>query len=485
MEDTGRIMKTLKSELQVAIYGENSNDAIENELKYIIEIDKAHILMLYNQRIIDKVTAKKILHQIALLEKSNFQPLRDKKTPRGIYFLYEDYLRKSIGDEYGGMLQIGRSRNDLKATVLKIRLRKPYIDCITRLLSIITMLLQKSSEYSAVVMPIYTHYQPAVPITYGHYLSAIAEELLNIAGDMVSNEEIRKSPLGAGAVGGTTIHIDTEYTAKLLGFSETVNNSIVGVGSRKIVLDLLSEIVEIESLISRCCEDYLLWTSSDLQLINLPDNLVGGSSMMPNKRNAFLFENIRGKCSKALGAYVSAVTAMKGEPFTNSIAVGTEAVSHIWDAFKNIGDVLFILEELVASAVPNQKKMKQRAEEGFTLATEYANHLTQYWGVDFRNAHRIIGKLVKDAVETDEKFDVLINKWINNNLDSNNLRLDISSVVAKTNYGWGPGKESQEAIRERNREKLNNIENETDKLIKEWEKANNCLIRAMKRIGSD
>lgn len=482
MKDTGRISKTLTSELQVAIYGENSNDAIENELKYIIEIDKAHILMLYNQKIIDEVTTKRILHQITFLENSNFQPLRNKMTPRGIYLLYEDYLRKSIGDKYGGMLQFGRSRNDLKATVLKIRLREPYLDCINGLLRIISMLLHKSSEYSAIVMPIYTHYQPAVPITYGHYLSAIAEELLNIAEDMVGNKEMRKSPLGAGAAGGTTIYIDTKYTAKLLGFSETVNNSIVSVGSRKIVLDLLSEIVEIESLISRCCEDYLLWTSSDLQFINLPDNLVGGSSMMPNKRNAFIFENIRGRCSKALGAYVSAVTAMKGEPFTNSIAVGTEAVLYIFDAFINIDNILFMMKELVESAVPNKEKMKQRAEEGFTLATEYANHLTQFCDVDFRNAHRIIGKLVKDAVETDEKLDVLVNKWMHSKLDNNNFKLDISSVVAKTNFGWGPGWNSQEAIRENNRERLYNIENEINMLVKEWEKAKKCLIREVKRI---
>ncbi len=487
MKDTGRIKETLKKELQSIIYGKISDESIDSELKYVVKIDKAHILMLYQQKIINSEQAKKILNQIELLENDNFSALRGKDTPRGIYFLYEDYLRRTIGDKNGGMLQFGRSRNDLKATVLKIRLREHLLLFINNMFNTIELLLEKSKIYSDIIMPIYTHYQPAVPTTYGHYLAAIAEELLNILEDVLSNEEINKSPLGCGSVGGTTVPIDTKYTAKLLGFTKTVNNSIVGVSSRKIILDFLNILVEVESLISRCCEDYLLWTSSDFNFIFLPDNLVGGSSMMPNKRNAFLFENIRGKCSKALGAYVSSVTAMKGEPFTNSIAVGTEAVSYIWDTIKNMNEIFYIFNEIVKNAIPNEKTMLNRCKTGNTLATEYANYLTLNFNNDFRNAHKIVGELVRESINTDKNLEDLLNKWVDTNCkkDNINIKLDISSIVAATNYGWGAGKKSCKEIKTMNYNKLQKLANSKDILIKNWEDADVFLLHEIKKIEGE
>lgn len=481
MKDTGRISKTLSEDLQDIIYGENSNYAIGCELQYVAKIDKAHILMLLKQKILSNENAKKLLSQIIELERNNFSDLKDKKTPRGIYFLYEDYLRNMIGDECGGMLQFGRSRNDLKATVLKIRLREPYILCINRMINLVELLLKKSTEYSNIVMPIYTHYQPAVPITYGHYLSAIAEEITNIIENLLKNKEIDKSPLGSGAVGGTTVNINTAYTAKILGFSETVNNSIVGVASRKVVQDLLSSLVEVESLISRSCEDYLLWTSSDLQFMKLPDNLVGGSSMMPNKRNAFLLENIRGRCSKALGAYVSTITAMKGEPFTNSIAVGTEAVGYLWDALKNIGEVLYIFENIIVNAKPDALKMLKKAKDGYTLATEYANCLTLEFGEDFRSAHKIIGGFVKDSIDNDVELEELIRKWITTKTGVDSVfKLDIQSTVQRMDYGWGPGNKSFNNIIKINLKRIEDMKEIRDSISDKWRSADAYLVQEMK-----
>jgi argininosuccinate lyase len=486
MNNTGRIKEPLKESIQSIIYGKNSNDAIETELKYVVQVDRAHILMLYRQNILSLHNTKSILNQIKLLEDSNFKAIRDQRTPRGIYFLYEDYLRKTIGEQYGGMLQFGRSRNDLKATVFKIRLREPLLMCIDEIINLVSILLQKSKEHSDVIMPIYTHYQPAVPITYGHYLSAISEELMNIVEDIFSNTEIQKSPLGSGAVGGTTVQIDTNYTAKLLGFSSTVNNSIIGVASRKLVQDLLSILVKVESLVSRCCEDYLLWTSSDLQFIYLPDYLVGGSSMMPNKRNAFLFENIRGRCSKALGAFVSAITAMKGEPFTNSISVGTESASYVWDVITNTYEILYIFEEIITDAQPNREKMLQRSKDGYTLATEYANYLTLHFGEDFRNAHKIIGTLVKESIDTGAKIETLVSEWIENKTGNRcSIELDIESCVSKTNYGWGPGENSQKEIRKNNQQKLSNIRKCRINMINMWQEANEYMYHEINRIEED
>lgn len=483
MEDTGRINRTISEELQKIIYGENSNAGIEDELKYVVKIDKAHILMLHRQNYLTKEQTQNLLQEIEKLEKCKFNPLRNKSTPRGIYFLYEDYLREKLGDGTGGMLQFGRSRNDLKATVLKLRIREPYLLCIDKLIELINLLIVKSEEYYDVIMPIYTHYQPALPITYGHYLEAIAEEFINITESFLMNSEIDKSPLGAGAAGGTTIRIDTKYTAQLLGFDNEVNNSIIGVASRKIIQDFLLYLVEIESLVSRCCEDYLLWTSSDLKFVELPDELVGGSSMMPNKRNAFLFENIRGKCSHALGGLVAAVTAMKGEPFTNSIAVGTEAVSYIWDSFNNTYNILVIIKEIISKAKPVRKSMYMKNEEGYTLATEYANYLTLKYKISFRSAHKIIGSLVKESINTGVKLEVLIADWIRKEIGlESEVKLDITTLVKNTNYGWGPGEKSFNNIRKNNHTRLVDLRNMRDKRLTDWQESDRLLLHEMETV---
>lgn len=476
MENTGRIKETLRPQLQHLIYGKNSNISIDNELKYITKIDKAHILMLYKQSIIDLDQASRILNEIINLENVDYCMLRNKDTPRGIYFLYEDYLSQKIGVQNAGMLQFGRSRNDLKVTVLKLRLRNYILDFFSRSISFLETLIKKSEEYSDTIMPIYTHYQPAVPITYGHYLAAVSEELLSILDNFINNEELNKFSLGSGAAGGTTVSIDTNYTMKLLGFTTNIINSITGVASRKIILDYLSFFVEVESLISRVCEDFLLWTSSDFQFISLPDSLVGGSSMMPNKRNAFLFENIRGKCSISIGAYISAVNAMKGEPFTNSIAVGTEATAHIWHVFDNIQAILILFTELINNAIPNSSIMLNRCQSGYVLATEYANYLTLHFGVDFRSAHKIIGSLVTKSIETKETLENLLNKWlIDNYNDNSKVKLNVLSIVDKTNYGWGPGKKSRVKIIKSLRNKLDNFIKAKDILINRWANADQDL----------
>lgn len=481
MDNTGRICNTLKKELQPIIYGGNSDQAIENELKYVTKVDKAHILMLLKKKYLEKEQALKILNEIEKLEQTNFSNLRRKELPRGIYFLYEDYLRESVGNKNGGMLQFGRSRNDLKVTVLKLRLRKPYMECVAELFNFITILLKKSTEYKDIISPIYTHYQPAIPITYGHYLLGLAEEFLNITNDIVENQEIEKNCLGAGAVAGTTVSIDTNYTGKLLGFSNNINNSIVGVASRKVILDILSNIVQLEVLISRICEDFLLWTSSEFGLLDLPDSLVGGSSMMPNKRNAFLFENIRGRCSKSLGAYVSAITAMKGEPFTNSIAVGTEAVSYIWEPLKNITEIIYMLGIIVKEIEPNQEKMLSKCKSGYTLATEYANMLTLKYNIDFRTSHKVIGECVRESIKTGKSLEKLISDWIENNYESNSKKmdLDIKSVVNKANYGWGAGECAFNKNINAIQKKLTRVQNEYQEKILTWKSAEDLLKKEL------
>jgi argininosuccinate lyase len=208
---------------------------------------------------------------------------------------------------------------------------KPYIGLLQELLKLQVVLLRRSRRFADVTMPAYTHYQAAVPITYGHYLAGVGWALArDIAGIIASSKSLNICPLGAGAVGGTSLPIQTERTALLLGFDEPALNSVDAVASRDLILRLLASLAILGVTLSRISADLLLWTTSEFGFLTVSDNLVGSSSMMPQKRNLFLLEHIQGRSTAAIGAFVHSSTAMHSTPFTNSIAVGTEAVSPVW-----------------------------------------------------------------------------------------------------------------------------------------------------------
>src|SRR6185369_13149244 len=164
--------------------------------------------------------------------------------------------------------------------------------------------------YADVTMPVYTHYQAAVPITYGHYLTGVGFALSrDIAGLMSVIADLNACPLGAGAVSGTSLPIDPARTAGLLGFDQPVPHSIDAVASRDVILRLLSAAAILGVSLSRVASDLLLWTSVEFGFLTVPDTLAGSSSMMPQKRNVYMLEHVEGRSAAALGAFVHAAAA--------------------------------------------------------------------------------------------------------------------------------------------------------------------------------
>lgn len=444
MENTGRIRKLLSPAVRRLIFKqENVADWIE-ELEHITRIDQAHVLMLAESGIVNEERVTRILEAINRLRNENFIPLRQREAGRGLFMLYEDFLIETEGPEIGGILQTARSRNDLNATVLKLRLRRPYLKALQELLRLVAMLLRRAENYSGVVMPLYTHGQAAMPGTYGHYLAGVAAALLrDCEGLLRIAEDLQSSPLGAGALAGTSFPICTDRTAELLGFDSGPINSLDAVASRDCVLRLISGASTAAVTLSRLATDLMQWATAEFDFLRMPDELVGASSAMPQKRNPFLLEHIQGRAASLVGAFVHASTAMHATPFTNSIAVGTESVKPTRGALQDLSEMALIIRMIVTGSQPNREAMLERAARGFTTATEFANNLVREANMDFRSAHRLVGTIVLAAQEQGNfRLEEVATPYFKNHGTRAAENLDPSRVAAKLEWGGGPGPSS-------------------------------------------
>ena len=453
-----QLHQRLASRAREIIFGPKADRSIEEELSYAVEVDRAHLVMLLEQNILDPAPTLQLLQAIEDLRDSHYVPLLGQSAPQGLFFLLENYLIETQGAAVGGLLQTARSRNDLNATTLRLRLRGPYLRLMTEALRLLETLVRFAHRYRTTVMPAYTHFQPAVPVTYGHYLAGIGLAIgRDLRGLVAASDDLQRCPLGAGAIGGTTIPINPHRTAELLGFESPSLNSIDAVASRDIVLRLLSSGAILGLTLSRFAADLLLWTTQEFGFIVLPDGLVGVSSMMPQKRNPFLLEHIQGRSSSVIAGFIGAAISMHAKPFTNSAAVGTEAIRQIWSPLQDLTDAIELVRLVVSAAQPRPKAMLRRAEESYTVATELTNRLTLA-GMDFRSSHRWVSKTVKAAIAAGKKrLDVAVVSHLPERRKVNTDHLDPISIVKKSVYGGGPAETSIESCLEKIRENIGEV----------------------------
>jgi argininosuccinate lyase len=441
MDDTGRIKQPATPTARRVLFQQPAALQIQRELPSMVAIDRAHLVMLTECGIMRVEHASRLLNAIDELRQSGFVQLHGRPAHRGVYLLYEDYLIQAVGIEAAGMLQTGRSRNDLGATVLKLRARQCYVSLMREALRLQAVLLVRAKRYAQTVMPAYTHFQAAMPSTFGHYLGAVAQAMSrDLDGLESAIQGIHSSPLGAGAVAGTTLPIDSTRTARLLGFREPVLNSIDAVASRDLVLRILGACAIYSVTLSRLAADLLQWSTAEFGFLELPDNLCGSSSAMPQKRNPFLLEHVLGRATASAAAFVQSAMSMHAMPFTNSIAVGTEAVRTFWDTIQCACECTILTRLVVAGAQPNTAAMRARVETGYTSATELANRLVLQGGMDFRTAHRVVGEIVRKAIsEGGKPFEESARDYLqgqNKSLDLGGL--DAASLVEGACAGGGP-----------------------------------------------
>jgi argininosuccinate lyase len=488
--DTGRLNTALTDEAQQIVYGRykpDRTDELGSELLVISEIDRAHLIMLVEEEIADVARARLILQQIEALRSSRFSALRQRPIPRGLYLAYESHVSEVLGDEVGGIIHTGRSRNDLNATTLKLRARAPYAALVTAASRLCDALLTGAEHHRETIMPAYTHGQAAVPVTYGHYLSALACSITrSIENLLQAGEELETNPLGAGAAGGTSIAINAWRTTQLLGFTRPAANSIDAVASRDFVLRMLSAAAILGVGLTRAARDFGTWSTEEFGFLHMPDDLVGSSSMMPQKRNPFLLEHVQGKAAGCLGSFVGAVSAMSTAAYTNAIAVGTDGVTHLWPGLQNITEAIELFRLVVEGAVPVEGRMLDRADIGNTVATYLAELLVQR-GVAFRTAHYQVGKLVSAALVSQQPLSAVAAESLGEVLTGTVMDaewLTPSTVVKGAKYGGGPGAATAPEMLGELRLDLLRLRKALSERRERWEKGRLLLDEAVRRITS-
>ncbi|TIN15748.1 MAG: argininosuccinate lyase, partial [Mesorhizobium sp.] len=356
-------------------------------------IDEAHLVMLADQSLVSRATAADLLKHILDLQDEGFQSLEGRDAPRGLYLAYEAELAARAGPEKAGWLHLARSRNDLNATISLLVLRETACSISQEIGTAQDALLQRVEEASSLVAPLYSQYQIALPGSPGHYLLSVffalgreRQRLHCLLAD------IRNCPMGAGAGGGTSMPIDPLKTASLLGFELPAFNSLDAVASRDHHLHGLSIFASVSTLLSRVAQDLQVWTTREIALIDIPRNLAGGSSMLPQKKNPFLLEHIKGAASTVIGAYVSAVTATCKAPFSNSIEVSNYGCSPLRLSEEALKRAIILTSLIVQYLTFNVRSMREHLEDGSSMTAIAAERMASR-GIPFREAHTQIGEI--------------------------------------------------------------------------------------------
>lgn len=437
-------------EIDEAVNAFNASISFDKRLyKEDIEGSIAHVSMLAKQNIIIQNEKDSIIKGLSgIKEDIENGILSIDESYEDIHSFIESTLIERIGD-VGKKLHTGRSRNDQVALDMKLYTRNEITEIDTLLAELSKTLLTVMENHLDTFMPGFTHLQKAQPVTLSHHIGAYYEMFQRDRGRLCDiYERMNYSPLGAGALAGTTYPLDRKYTADLLNFYAPTLNSMDSVSDRDYLIELLSALSTIMMHLSRFCEEIILWNSNEYQFIELDDGYSTGSSIMPQKKNPDVAELIRGKTGRVYGSLMSLLTTMKGLPLAYNKDM-QEDKELTFDAIDTVKSCLILFSGMIGSITFKKDVMENSAKKGFTNATDAADYLVNH-GVPFRDAHGIVGQLVlyctrKDIALEDmtlEEFKAISPIFEEDIYEA--IRLD-TCVNARTTLG-APGKEAMEKV---------------------------------------
>ncbi len=371
-----------------------------------IEGSVAHSAMLARQGIISQEDADAIREGLlSIKDDIDSGKLTFDSDAEDIHMFIEEELTNRIGDA-GKRLHTGRSRNDQVALDQRLYLVDEALDVIELLDELIETITDMAKEHITTYMPGYTHLQRAQPITYAHYLTAYIE-MFKRDRDRIEAAASRAnvSPLGSGALAGTTYPLDRESVADELGMSGVTRCSLDGVADRDFAIEFASAVSILMMHLSRMSEEIILYASQEFKFYELDDAYSTGSSMMPQKKNPDVAELTRGKTGRVYGDLISLLVIMKGLPLTYNKDM-QEVQESLFDVVDTIKGVLPPFTGMMKTMTIRKDNMEAAALGGFTNATDLADYLVRK-GIPFRETHAISGKLVHYCIENNTTLEKL------------------------------------------------------------------------------
>jgi len=357
----------------------------------------AHVEMLKKQKVISVTDSSAIMKGLKQIKK---EIIADKfkwsVDLEDVHLNIESRLTQIIGAA-GKKLHTGRSRNDQVATDMRLYLREVVDLTINQIKALQKETLNLADKHIMTIMPGMTHLQIAQPVSFAHHLHAYYEMLER---DKARFEDARKRinvlPLGAAALAGTSYPIDRKFVAKLLKFDDVMENSIDAVSDRDFLIEFNSNASILMTHLSRWSEELIMWSSPFFEFIEISDSFCTGSSIMPQKKNPDVPELVRGKVGRVNGHLLSLLTLMKGQPLAYN-KDNQEDKEPIFDVADTISDTLNIFAEMISKLTIFPNKMEAAALKGYSTATDLADYLVKK-GMTFREAHGIVAKVVKFAI---------------------------------------------------------------------------------------
>jgi argininosuccinate lyase len=314
-----------------------------------------------------------------------------------VHMNIESALTSRIGSA-GAKLHTARSRNDQVALDLRLYLRHETDEIRHKIAALQRALIQLGGKYQDAILPGYTHLQRAQPVLFAHHLLAYVEMFARDQERLMdARKRINRMPLGSGAIAGSTIRLDREYIAELLGFPEVTRNSMDAVSDRDFACEFLFALSLVGIHLSRLSEDLILFASSEFQFIKISESYTTGSSLMPQKKNPDVCELARGKTGRLIGNLVSLLTSLKGLPMTYNRDM-QEDKEAVFDSIDQVKSVLEVYAGMILEIEVDSSRSRLAASDPVLLATDLADYLVLA-GLPFRQAHEVVGKLVAYCIE--------------------------------------------------------------------------------------
>ncbi len=362
-----------------------------------IRASKAHASMLAETGILTHADADAIMAGLdTIADEIASGTFQFQRALEDVHMNVESRL-KEIAGPAAGRLHTARSRNDQVATDFRLWVRDEIDTIDAGLRALQHVLAQKAKDYAAVVMPGFTHLQPAQPVTFGHHLLAYVEMIARDRGRFAgARQRLNECPLGSAALAGTSFPIDREKTAHALGFDRPMANSLDGVSDRDFVLETLSAATITAIHLSRLAEEIVIWMTPQFGFVTLSDRFTTGSSIMPQKRNPDAAELVRAKTGRIAGAFQALVIVMKGLPLAYSKDM-QEDKEAAFDAVAALKLSIAAMTGMIGDLEARPQAMQAAAGKGYATATDLADWLVQALGMPFREAHHVTGSIVKLA----------------------------------------------------------------------------------------